>query len=238
MINKCIKFIQSLIFPQSCLVCNQLTQRPVALCDSCEQELPYNRECCQVCAIPLPASENLYCASCQTNRPAYDFSHIPLLYREPVNHWIQHFKFNSDLVKAKALSDLFFSSLHAHEFSSTDALIPVPLHASRIRKRGFNQALWLAKQISQLTGIPVDNRLVKRHKKTRPQHELKHRQRLNNLKGAFVLAGPCRYKKVIIIDDVVTTGTTVNEIARLLKIQGVDSVHVWAIARTAKTKSH
>ncbi len=236
MINKCAKFIQSLIFPQSCLVCNQPTQRSLALCDSCEQELPYNRECCLVCGIPLPGADNLYCANCQSNMPSYDVSHIPLLYREPVNHWIQHFKFNSDLVKAKALSDLFCSSLHKHGFSSFDALIPVPLHPSRIRKRGFNQALWLAKQISQLTGIPVNNRLVRRHKKTRPQHELKHRQRLNNLKGAFRLADRCHYKKVIIIDDVVTTGTTVNEIAYLLKSQGVDSVHVWAIAKTVTAK--
>ena len=225
-----------MVFPQSCLVCNQTTQRSIAVCDSCEQELPHNRECCLVCAIPLAGSDDLCCANCQSNMPSYDVSHIPLLYREPVSQWVQHFKFNGDLVKAKTLADLFLSSLDQHEAGSIDALIPVPLHPSRIRKRGFNQALWLAKQFSQQTGIPVDNRLVMRHKKTLPQHELKYKLRLTNLKDAFKLSAPCHYRQVVIVDDVVTTGTTVNEIAHLLKKQGVESVQIWALARTVTTK--
>lgn len=233
MINKCIEFIQAYLLPQSCLLCSHPTHRSIAICPACEDDLPLNKMRCQCCAVPLQTSDPVLCAGCQLHPPAFHNSHIPLLYSEPVSQWIWHFKFRNDLVKGKAMADLFCESLNVEMINNVDALIPVPLHPSRIRQRGYNQALWLARQISRQTGIKVDCTLVKRVRKTAAQHDLKYKQRLTNLKGAFEIQNQCSYKSVAIIDDVVTTGTTVNEIARLLAGNGVESIQVWAIARTA-----
>jgi len=179
------------------------------------------------------------CGYCQKNNPAFQSSHIPFRYQSSIQQWIKNFKFNNDLVKGKALSDLFCETLSSNKPLLPEALIPVPLHASRVRQRGYNQALFLARFISKNTGIPVDRRLIRKIRKTPPQHELDQKTRLSNLNNAFSLAGPCSYQHIAIIDDVVTTTATVNEIARLLAGQGVENIQVWAIARsTGKRKSN
>ena len=236
MINNCINFIQSFIFPQACIQCRQLTHRLTALCHDCEQQLRFNQQCCGICAAPISQAKGLVCATCQADKPAYHSSRIPLVYSEPVNHWIRDFKFHNNLVKGKVLAELFLTGLQHTNTRAIDCLIPVPLHPSRIRQRGYNQALWLANQIGRHTGIPVDNRLVSRNRKTPPQHSLQHKQRLTNLNKAFELTRQCQYDKVVIVDDVVTTGSTANEIARLLATQAIRHIEVWAIARTANPK--
>lgn len=232
MTNKCINFIQVYLLPQSCLMCHQPTHHPHALCADCQLQLPFNTHCCRSCAVPLMDSDQQLCASCQIKKPAFHHAHIPLHYSQPVSQWIQRFKFNNDLTRGKILADLFCDSLNKSDIEQIDALIPVPLHPSRTRQRGYNQALWLARQISSYAKIPVDHKLVQRACNTPPQTKLNYHQRQKNLQGAFQLSRKCTYTSVAIIDDVVTTGSTVNEVARLLTDNGIETAHIWAIART------
>jgi len=235
-INNCINLIQSSLFPSACLLCGQLTHRHTAICAPCENDLPHNQNCCSCCAIPLPSVEQEICAQCQKQPPAFDRSYIPLRYTSPVSDFVQQFKFNNNLVTGKLLADLFSGSVLHASLSLPEALIPVPLYPARTRQRGFNQALWLARKIGRKLNIGIDHNLVKRVRNTAPQHELKHKERLANLNNAFACSSLAEYQSVAIIDDVVTTGTTVNSIASLLKKHGIKEVHVWAIARTVTGK--
>lgn len=239
MINKCIDFIQSRLFPLACLSCGQNTDRAIAICHECEQQLPFNASSCRQCSSPLQQTHTALCGHCQKNNPAFHSSHIPFRYESTIQQWIKNFKFNNDLIKGKVLSDLFCETLSDNKPLLPEVLIPVPLHPSRIRQRGYNQALFLARTISKKTGIPVDHSIIRKIKKTPPQHKLDQQTRLTNIRNAFSLAGQCNYQHIAIIDDVVTTTATVNEVSRLLTEQGVEKIQVWAIARsTGKLKSN
>lgn len=239
MINKCINYIQSHLFPHACLNCGKNSERPIAICHKCEQQLPFNSPSCLQCASPLEQTRSSLCGQCQKNKPAFHTSLIPFRYQPPIQQWIINFKFNNDLVQGRALADLFCETLARKKLILPEVLIPVPLHPSRIRQRGYNQALLMATTISKKTGIPVDNELVRKVKKTLPQHELDQLSRLSNLNKAFKLAAQCNYRHIAIVDDVVTTTATVNEISCLLAKQGVEKIQVWALARsTGQHKSN
>jgi len=237
LIYNCIEKLQSVLFSPTCILCGQLTHTTASLCPECTTELPYNKQCCSCCSIPLDqkTQKKLLCGACQKQPLSYQYSQIPLIYKKPINRFIQNFKFNNDFVTGKILCDIFESRLPNVSKIKPQALVPVPLHPSRIRLRGYNQALWLANRLSKFTGIKVDNNLIKRIKKTSPQQELKSKQRRTNLKDAFQLNKTIHYKSIAIIDDVVTTGTTVSEIAKLFKKEGVAQIEVWALARTVQS---
>ena len=112
-----------------------------------------------------------------------------------------------------------------------DCLLPVPLYKKRLKQRGFNQAIEISRSLEKAWDIPIDNNLVKRKCETQSQTGLDAKQRRRNMKGAFEVVGTVKYKHVAIIDDVVTTGSTVNELARILKISGVKKVSVYSVAR-------
>jgi len=112
-----------------------------------------------------------------------------------------------------------------------EAIIPMPLHPSRLRQRGFNQALELARPLGQAFALPLEIHRVQRQRNTLPQSDLKQRARKQNIHNAFVVKEPLPYRRVAILDDVITTGSTVNELAKTLKQSGVDYVEVWAVAR-------
>ena len=115
-----------------------------------------------------------------------------------------------------------------------DCLIPVPLHSFRLVNRGFNQALELARFLSRKFSIPIDSRLIKRTRHTDPQFDLPHKARQANVRKAFQLKGIPIYKSVAIVDDIVTSGATANELAGLLKQAGINDVSVWALARAKR----
>ena len=124
------------------------------------------------------------------------------------------------------------SSIKHRKSNLPECIIPVPLHPQRLRVRGFNQALELARIIAKQLNIPLNYSLCQRDKSTPFQSGLSAKQRKQNLKNAFIVTKPHAYKHVAIFDDVVTTGTTVNELAKQLKNSGVETIEVWAIART------
>ena len=233
MINKCVNFIQGVIFAPSCLNCNQLSATATAICKSCYSRLPANRVCCRQCALPLASTNQQLCGHCQQTSPTFNSAFIPFRYEHPVDEWIWKFKFRNDLVSGKLLADLFLQKLAESNAVMPEILVPVPLHASRLRQRGFNQSHWLARHIGKQLGIPVNSRSVQRSLKTPPQHELNMKKRTTILRKAFALNGDFKHLHAAIVDDVLTTGSTVNEISKLLRSNGTKRIDCWAIARTA-----
>ena len=165
------------------------------------------------------------------------------MHKQPINIFqfligrISRLKFNRALHYAPLLASIFNRQLSQRSTNTPDCIIPVPLHPSRQRDRGFNQSLEIARLVSKMTGIPVEKSLCKRIRSTPFQSGLNAVTRNRNVKNAFQVVKKSHYRHVAIFDDVVTTGSTVNELARVLKKAGVEIIEVWAIARTHEKTS-
>ena len=231
MIYNWLKNSLSGLISKQCLLCLSPTHNMHLLCTDCGTDLPTNSAHCLVCSIPL-SEKMLICGKCQKNPPHYTTSLIPHLYASPLKETISHLKFHGNLTYAPLLAQTFISSLKHRKNNLPECIIPVPLHQQRLHERGFNQALELARIISKQLHIPLDYSLCQRNKATPFQSGLSAKQRKQNLKNAFSIEKIHGYKHVAIFDDVVTTGTTVNELAKELKHSGVETIEVWAIART------
>ena len=225
------------LIAKQCLLCLNSTDNKHLLCSGCENDLPKNTSHCVICSIPIPAAQTnknrLVCGKCQKNPPNYTTSIIPHLYASPLKQLISQLKFHGNLTYAPLLAQSFINLLKSRKNNLPECIIPVPLHTQRLQERGFNQALELSRIISKQLNIPLDYSLCQRNKATPFQSGLSAKQRKQNLKNAFSVTKSHSYKHVAIFDDVVTTGTTVNELARQLKQSGVEIIEVWAIARTA-----
>ena len=206
------------------------------LCPDCEKDLPKNTHHCLVCAIPLSTTQAqesvLICGKCQKSPPHYTTSIIPYIYSSPIKQLISQLKFHGNLTYSPLLAHSFIGALRRRTSNLPECIIPVPLHKARLRERGFNQALELSQIVGKQLKIPTNYSLCQRNKSTPFQSGLSAKQRKLNLKNAFSITKAHQYKHVAIFDDVVTTGTTVNELALSLKNSGVEFVEVWAIART------
>ncbi len=229
MVYNCLNFILSWLYPDLCQLCDAPAFE--GLCEGCRQELPHNHHACRQCGLPLTPGQETVCGHCLRQPPALDHSLIPFLYSPPIDRLIGGFKFSAKLPQGRLLSRLLGDYLEQHA-EMPDLLLPVPLHPARLRQRGYNQALELAKPLSRRFHIPIDHRSCRRVRPTRPQSTLKKRQRRRNIRGAFQIIRPIAAKHVALVDDVVTTGGTVNELARQLKLAGIARVDVWAVART------
>lgn len=236
MIYNWLKNSLSDFFANQCMLCLTPTQNTHLLCSGCEKDLPKNGFHCVICSTPFSSSHNqqsaLICGRCQKNPPHYTTSIIPHIYSAPLKQLISQFKFHRNLSYAPLLAQSFIESVKERKSNLPECIIPVPLHSKRLRERGFNQALELSRIISKRLQIPLDYSLSQRDKATPFQSGLSSKQRKQNLKNAFSITKNIHYKHVAIFDDVVTTGTTVNELAKQLKQNGVEIIEVWAIART------
>ena len=144
---------------------------------------------------------------------------------------IQRFKFNGGLSDGRLLGRLLVDAVVARGGCLPELILPVPLHVARLRRRGFNQSLELARPLAEATGIAVDFHTCRRIRATAVQSQLPAKERRANVRGAFALAGPLGVKHVALVDDVLTTGHTAAELTRLLKEAGVETVEVWTLAR-------
>ena len=221
--------------PKQCLLCLSPTQNKYLMCSSCEEDLPKNTVHCVICSTPFNATQMtekiLVCGTCQKMPPHYTTSVIPHFYATPLKQLITQLKFHNNLTYAPLLSQSFVKEMKKRK-KLPECIIPVPLHKQRLRERGFNQALELARIVANQLKIPLDYSLCQRDKATPFQSGLSAKQRKQNLKNAFSIVKAHSYKHVAIFDDVVTTGTTVDELARKLKQSGVETIEIWAIART------
>ncbi|WP_438869649.1 ComF family protein [Pseudomonas sp. L1(2025)] len=224
---------------QSCLICDEATNTHHTVCNVCETELPWLLEHCEVCALPLPM-EGLICGACQKKPPAYKQVIAPWTYSFPVDTLISRFKHQSRWPLGLMLARLLGQYLQ-HRFDDTgltrpDCLLPVPMARKRLRERGFNQALMLARWLSEDLDLPHDEHLLLRPHETVAQQALDAKTRQRNLLTAFALApgAPVQGRHFALVDDVLTTGATAHSLARLLMAAGARQVDVYCLARTPK----
>jgi len=211
-------------WPQDCVLCVAPSMN--AVCDACERDLPWLGPACGRCALPLVAPA---CAACRAHAPLFDSARACFAYRFPLDRLVQRFKFAGDLATGRWLGERLAASL---EGERAELIVVPPLARARLRERGFNQALELAKVVSRSLAVPHAARGLVRLRETEPQPGLKRRERARNLRGAFRCDVPVAGLHVAIVDDVLTTGATAQELARVLKAAGAARVSVWAVART------
>ena len=221
--------LQRFVLPWRCLLCGAAGVAGMDLCADCAAELPRNRSCCARCALPL-ALPAAVCGECQRRMPPWDAAWAPFRYGWPLDRLESRYKFGADLAAGRVLAALW-----QHEprpLGLPQLLLTVPLHAARLPQRGYNQALELARPLARGWRVPLRHDLLQRARATAAQTDLDARERRRNVRGAFDLrTGQTLPAHVAIIDDVMTTGATLAECARVLKRAGVARVDVWALAR-------
>ncbi|MGH8397788.1 MAG: ComF family protein [Gammaproteobacteria bacterium] len=230
-----LKQAPDLLYPPFCLLCGQRSHTVQELCAACSRDLPWNRHACERCAAPLPEeAPNKYCGRCLQSPPAWDGAASPLLYAWPLDQLLQRFKFNNDLATGRLLGELLADFLAAGPTVKPELLIPVPLHSLRLRERGFNQALELARPVSRRLRLSIAHDLCVRVKHTQVQSKLDAAERHRNLRDAFAVRRSVMKAHVAILDDVVTTGTTAAALSKTLRQAGAATVQVWSLARAAR----
>jgi len=170
------------------------------------------------------------CGRCQTEAPAYTACSALFRYAFPIDRLIQGFKYHSQLHHARVLGELLAAQL-ASRATRPECILPVPLHASRLRERGYNQSLELARVLSRQLDVELDYRSLLRTRATAPQTGLPLDQRARNVRQAFALAPGFNARHVAIVDDVMTSGHTADAVAKCLRRAGVEEVEVWVVAR-------
>lgn len=221
------------LLPTLCHLCQLPSATNLALCDDCIAILPWKQRFCIKCAATLPEhiNDNI-CGHCLTHPWAFDYCFAAFDYESYIRKMVAGLKFHEQLINAYLLGHLLSRQIPIwyQENPLPEVILPVPLHPSRTRKRGFNQALEICKAIHKMIKIPVDYRICKRVKKTKPQTTLHKHERKSNLVEAFSI-NQKKYNHVAIVDDVFTTGDTVNTLAKTLKNAGVQQIDVWCVAR-------
>ncbi|MDD9823215.1 MAG: ComF family protein [Gammaproteobacteria bacterium] len=221
------------LLPPRCPLCQARAGH--GFCADCRPLLPWILAACEVCGVALPeaaAAGSGVCGACQKRRPYYDHALIPFKYGAPVAGQIQALKYHAQLRYAAALGAMICARAWKDPRPPPQALVPVPLHRRRLRQRGFNQSLEIARRVGAELGLEVRHKLLARIRHTAPQTALSRTERRRNVRGAFrarpAAALPAH---VALIDDVVTSGSTANAAARELKRAGVRTVSIWAAAR-------
>jgi ComF family protein len=226
-IDQCARLAQQAL-PWSCLLCGAGTTdaRICARCDATLQRLPAAH--CARCALPL--TSGTVCGACLDDPPEYDSVSAPYAYAFPVDALIHAYKYGGTL----SIAPLLAAGLGNVAAPPVDALIPMPLAAGRLRERGFNQAQELARLAGRRLGVRVFAHACRKVAETAPQAALPWKERARNVRGAFVCDADLTGLSVAVVDDVITTGATLNELARNLKRAGAVQVSGWAVARTLR----
>lgn len=217
------------LYPPRCPVCHDIiVPKGHPACPACMERIqPVTEPRCKKCSKQIDNSEAEYCYDCHHTTHHFDQGIGIFPYNSLWKQSITQFKYHGRREYGKFYGTLMaFYGQHMIQNWKPDVIIPVPIHRSRMQKRGYNQALELAKEIQRQTGIAIDKQLVRRTGYTTPQKELSRKQRKENLRKAFsVDENRKNYKTVLIIDDIYTTGSTVDAIAYLLKKKGVKKVY-------------
>lgn len=220
------------LIPTPCAGCDSLQSRRY-LCKACEADLPYLQQGCERCGFPHPdAAHNRLCGRCQHSPPAFERSFCLFHYAKPVDHWLQQLKFQKNLVYAALLADLFKRRfLDDLKAEALDCILPVPLHAQRLRQRGFNQALELARPLAHALKLPLSRYDCVRTQATLEQSSLPSRLRAKNVRNAFSWRAGTIPERILVVDDVMTTGHTLNSLCRTLIKAGAKKISVAVIGR-------
>lgn len=237
MINRLMKLID-FILPKRCLLCGKIIQSENSLCPECFDRITFiTQPYCQHCGKPLYGEEDdiigLSCIDCLNSKPYFRLCRSAIEYNEFSKPLILDFKFADHLENRKMLTNwLYFAGKDIFKLGA-DLIIPVPLHYTRLIKRKYNQSAILADELSKLTGIKADYKSLKKIRYTLPQVQCNGKDRKTNIKNAFSVAKPdnIKGKRIILIDDVYTTGATIKECAKVLTKAGAKSIDVLTVAR-------
>lgn len=227
-LTKCTHFVQRVIAP-SCLLCAGPSAGTL-LCAPCAADLPQlagdHGKYCDTCALPITSGNR--CGACLTHAPAYDHVCAAFTYAFPADALVQALKYRSLL----AIAPLFGHAIASRLDERPDVIVPMPLADARLRERGFNQAQEIARHVANITGIPLQPRACRKVRDTAPQVALPWKERAKNIRNAFVCDEDFTGKHVAVVDDVMTTGATLNELARNLKKAGAARITGLIVART------
>jgi len=214
-----------------CLLCLQAAETR-CLCPACLADLSWQDHACAVCALPLPEeSDAEVCAECLLCPPPWQQAQAVFHYQFPVDRLIAAFKYQHQLALTDLFADLMAARLAAD--ARPTLIVPVPLHPQRLRERGYDQTLLLARALARLTGIAFQPTALQRLRDTAMQKSLDRDARRANLLGAFGCRGEALAgQRILLIDDVLTTGATLSVLSEVLLNAGAESVHALVIART------
>jgi len=221
------------LFPPSCYLCLDPGQPPAfELCAGCEGDLPANFPGCPGCAAQV-AVAGARCAACLARPRAFDAAFAPYRYEFPLVELIHRFKYRGQPALSRILGTLLARRLAERGLPRVGALVPMPLHPAREARRGYNQAREIAVFVAEALGLPLHDGLARRIRHTEEQAALPAMVRAANVSGAFDVPGTAPPPRVAIVDDVLTTGATAEELARALRAAGCRYVEIWAVARAA-----
>ena len=219
--------LSAALLPQDCYLCAAPAGMPL-LCPQCHDDLPaLSLATCPVCAQPTP--QGMTCGSCLKQPPWFDATVARFRYTFPVNHLIQGLKYRHQLALAPLLANALQKT--ATHLPPADLLLAVPLSRQRLAQRGFNQAVELARPLARANGLPLITEGYARTLDTVPQATLPWKERHGNIRGAFECARSLDGLRLIVVDDVMTTGASLNEFARTLKKRGAVHITNWVVAR-------
>jgi ComF family protein len=218
--------LRDALLANDCVLCGAASDAGL-VCAECATELPRLGVACPQCAGPSPAAE--VCGTCLTNPPPFDATLAAWRYEFPIDRMVRALKYGGRL----ALAETFGEELAGRAFGARiDAIVPMPLFPSRLRERGFNQSVEISRHVARRIGVPVAAQLVERVRDTVPQTDLPHAARAGNMRGAFACAGVVAGMRLAVLDDVMTSGASLTEMARTLKLAGAVRVENWIVART------
>jgi ComF family protein len=220
------------LLPQQCFLCGQASG-DAPLCAPCRASLPMLPESvCPRCALPTPRSG--VCGACLKKAPHFDATFAGFRYGFPVDKLVQALKYSHRLALANFFSDALIANHQNAIGVHADAIVPLPLSKERLRQRGFNQAAEIARPLARQLKLPLLLDACHRPVDTPPQASLPWQARRKNIRGALECTGDLSGKSLIVVEDVMTTGATLDEFARTLKKQGATRVTSWVVARTFK----
>ncbi len=233
--------IISVFLPPRCIKCGTILSQDDGLCPDCFNEINFiSAPYCQKCGQPFeaaPSSSKMLCVSClQKVKTPFRLSRSAVHYDDSSKPLLLSFKFHDRTDNAKTLAKWLNLAGQDIWKEGVDLIVPIPLHYTRLMKRRYNQSGLLAAELGKMTGLPVDYTAVARHKKTRPQVEFSGHERIKNVKGVFSVKHPekIKGKRIVLIDDVMTTGSTLKECALAMLSAGAKSVDALTVARVCK----
>lgn len=222
------------LWPTRCLICRQTIAAswPIEhLCAICFTILPWNTAACARCAQSLPSVQP-YCAHCLNKPLLQQHTHILFQYASPISDWIRAAKFQASFMHCRLLGQLLSHTLLTQRtLPWPQCIIPMPLHPRRVRKRGYNQAIEIARNICREQAIPMDTHSLKRHRYQQPQSELTLSERKNNVHNSFRLQRHLTASHIALLDDVTTTGNTLIAASHALLMNGPLQLEHWCIAK-------
>lgn len=234
--RKLISNLLHQIFPTKCVFCDKIIKDThIRICDECMKKISYNKKYCQRCGDKLETQFGLpFCSRCRDEQMFYERVFVPLIYKDSVRDSILKFKFRGRRSFAKTFAVMIFTELRSNSFIP-DLVTCVPIHKSRLLRRGYNQSELVAKEVATLLNVPFE-KLLKKNVYTPPLYGFSGKERRNIVKNTFSATKDLNYKdkNILLIDDIITTSSTANECSRVLCKNYLCNVYVGTIASTNK----